>query len=132
MTIKDEPSTGWFPYLESLLHLPPSGPLSIRFHIKNFDQFVDKGTLRILTIQHRSSFMSSRTATARIIGTLHRLRACVTDHLHLFRGAYELMAIYRARGYSPHLFRSALAALGCKFSEPLWFALSAFMGTAMP
>ena len=52
--------------------------------------------------------------------------------LHLFRGAYELMTIYGAQGYSPHLFRSALAALGSKFSEPLWFAISAFIGTVTP
>ena len=39
---------------------------------------------------------------------------------------------FKAQVYSPHLFRSALAALGSKFSEPLWFAISAFIGTVTP
>ena len=34
MTIEAEPSDGWFPFLETLIQLPPTGPLSIRFQNK--------------------------------------------------------------------------------------------------
>ena len=76
--------------------------------------------------------MSARTAVTRIIGTIHRLRACVSDHMLLFRGAYELMIVYMAQGCSSYLFQKALAAVGRKFSEPIWFAICDFIHTVSP
>ncbi len=50
----------------------------------------------------------------------------------LFRGAYELMIVYMAQAYSPYLFQKTLAAVGRKFSEPIWFAICDFIQTASP
>ena len=124
MIIKDEPSDGWFPYLDALVRCPDAGPLEVRFNVKNYAPLRDTGALKLLTIQHRSSFMSDRTAMSRILGTLHRLRACVDTPAHRLRGAYELLVVYEAQGYPQHLFCDALRALGNKFKEPSWFAVS--------
>ena len=123
MIIKDEPSDGWFPYLDALVRCPDAGPLEVRFHVKNYSPLCDTGSLKLLTIQHRSSFMSDRTAMSRILGTLHRLRACVREPAHRLRGAYELLVVYEAQGYTPRLFQNALSALARKFNEPFWFAV---------
>ena len=64
--------------------------------------------------------------------TGNELRACVSDHMLLFRGAYELMTVYMAQGYSSYLFQKALAAVGRKFSEPIWFAICDFIHTVSP
>ena len=60
---------------------------------------------------------------SRILGTLHRLRACVRDPAHRLRGAYELLVVYEAQGYTLRLFQKALSALARKFNEPFWFAV---------
>ena len=71
--------------------------------------------------------MSKKTALSRIIGTLHRLRACTTAPYFRFRGAYELMIVYEAQGYTPLLFATALSHIGHKFSETLWLAIARFI-----
>ena len=62
MAIEPEPSDGWFPFLEAVICLPPTGPLAIRFKHDNWDAYVATGRIGKLTIQHRRTFMDERTA----------------------------------------------------------------------
>ena len=132
MLIKDEPSAGWFPFLDALIRCPDCGPVEVRFNAKNYEPLSSTGALKLLTIQHRSSFMTRRTAVARMVSTLHRLRACVRSVEHRFRGCYELSVVYAAQGYPVSEFCRALTQMAQKFSEPIWSAvLRAILSTRM-
>ena len=114
---------GFLPFA-SCWELDLAKPRDHRSSVKNYAPLHNTGALKPLAIQHRSSFVSDRTAVSRILGTLHRLRACVDTPAHRLRGAYELLVVYEAQGYPQRLFCDALRALGNKFKEPSWFAVS--------
>ena len=81
LILKEEPHSGWFAFLDALLHLPVAGPLRMRFYNKNFTTLTQTGRLKQLTIQDRGSFMSRSQAVTKGAGALHRLRRAVSGNV---------------------------------------------------
>jgi hypothetical protein len=120
MILKEEPSTGWFPFLEGLLNLADNQVLSVRYHVKNFVPLSTTGKPKLYTTQHRTSFQSRKAAITKLVGALHRLRNVSLDPAWRIIDVIELYAVARHDGYSTAEFGSALTALGRKVEEPFW------------
>jgi len=120
MILKEEPSTGWWPYLESIINLAPTGPMNIRFNVKNIEPLASTGSVKFLTIQHRHSFMSANNAVMRIYGALHRLRNSVDQPLFQLRSLFELLIVFRSQGYTTRMFNTALRRFAKSTREPVW------------
>ena len=68
LILKEEPHSGWFAFLDALIHLPAEGPFSMRFHNKNFTTPMTTGKLKQLAIQDRTSPMSRSQAVRKVAG----------------------------------------------------------------
>jgi hypothetical protein len=127
MRIIETPSDGWFPFLEALLRISPTGDLDIRYNTKNADSILASSRLSSLTIQHRDSFMPARDAIKRVYGALHRLRAVVDTPFWRMIGVMELFATWSAQGYTTSIFSAALRLMHNKLSEPFWSACTSLI-----
>ena len=137
LILKEEPTEGWFAFLEAKLCIPHAGPFHIQFNNKNLPSFADTGKLKFLRIQNRASFMSKRDATTRISGALHRLRRTALRPHARVANTLEMALVYAAQGYPLHLFGDALDNMSKKLNEPIWTALRTVIGhittnTTMP
>ena len=121
MLLKEEPSHGWFPFLEALINFPATGDMRIQFHCKNFVPIRETGLPKIYTIQHRTSFMSRSSAITKVLGALHRLRRTVEEPALVVVNTLQLAVVYRQQGYSAGIFAAALGRLQQRFPEgPIW------------
>ena len=117
LILKEEPHSGWFAFLDALLHLPAGGPFSMRFHNKNFTTLTTTGQLKQLTIQDRSSFMSRSQAVQKVAGALHRLRRTVSTDVCKTIGVIEMAVCFSAQGYSMAEFADALRKVEAKTGD---------------
>ena len=133
MLLKEEPSSGWFGFLEALIHLTSDARLHIRFHNKNYVPICETNLPKIYTIQHRTSFMSRSQAITKICGSLHRLRRVCDEPVMRIVSTAELAVVYKTFGYSAGEFCSALTnKLTQKVSEPIWRAMRPVVRAVLP
>ena len=124
MILKAEPSSGWFGFLEALIHLTDNPSLQIRFHNKNYVPLLETGLPKIYSIQHRTSFMSRAQAVQKVCGALHCLRRVCDRPGFRVISTLELSFVYRAQGYTPGEIASALSKITHKTGEQIWDAMS--------
>ena len=120
LRLETEPTQGWFPFLQALLHIPPDGPIDVKYHVKNFEPIATTFTAKFLSIQHRRTFMSAHDAVIKIVGALHRLRQTVTHRSHAFIGILQLFHCFRYHGYTHNTFNSALRHMHRTTHESIW------------
>ena len=118
MILKEEPSAGWFPFLEGLVHIADSTDLSVRYHNKNFTPLLTTGKPKLYTTQHRTSFQSRAQAVKKLVGAIHRLRRVSLDPVYRIIDTIELFLVMRHDGYSTSEFGSALEQVSNKLTEP--------------
>ena len=120
MLLKQEPSHGWFPFLEALINFPATGEMRIQFHSKNYNPILTNGLPKIYTIQHRTSFMSRAQAVSKVLGALHRLRRTVFEPALIVGNVMELSVVYHQQGYSAGIICAAIQRLQQKYpTEPI-------------
>jgi hypothetical protein len=111
LILKEEPHEGWFSFLEALIHLPCEGPLSIRFHSKNFKPITKNGIPKMLTIRDGRSFMMRSARVTMVTGALYRLHRTTTNPLLRVVCCLELAMVYHNQGYSASVIAQALRKL---------------------
>jgi hypothetical protein len=120
MILKPEPTNGRFPFLEALINVPTQGTASIQFNNKNYPSIMLNGRPKTLTIQHRSSFMSAKQATTKIVGALHRLKSIVPSPGQRVFNTLEMFTVFAQQGYSIRDMRRALDCLFRSTDDATW------------
>ena len=121
MLLKEEPSSGWFPFLEALINFPATGDMRVQFHVKNYAPILANGNPKLYTIQHHSSFMNRTQAINKVYGAIHRLRRTVLEPSLIVSNSLELCVVYHQQGYSAGIMASSFDKMAKRFpQEPLW------------
>ena len=112
MKLKPEDTSKGFPYLESVLevvsHKNKNDTIKIGYNDKNYEFFKEHGSLKILTLQHRDSFITQTQAEAKMIGQMHRINKTVNSGHELIQAVFKFITIAKHLRYKRQEIKMAL------------------------
>ena len=129
MKLKAEDTSKPFNFLEAIINIENETKITINYNNKNYIPLKETGKLKLLTLQHRHSFITPQQAKAKIVGQLHRVQKTVDTNKSLVQATLEFSPIALHLKYSLREITNAIMHIAIKTNKNICYDIHQFYKT---